>query len=49
VLALFKDRIARYKHPRAVIFTDRLPRTSIGKLVKADIRKMARQAPALST
>ena len=45
VLALFQDRLARYKHPRAVIFTERLSRTGIGKLVKADIRKLARQMP----
>jgi fatty-acyl-CoA synthase len=49
ILALFKDKVARYKHPRAVIFTDHLPRTSIGKLVKADIRKLARQTPPSSS
>ncbi|EME69683.1 ADP-producing CoA ligase, feruloyl-CoA synthetase [Paramagnetospirillum caucaseum] len=49
VLALFQDKVARYKHPRAVIFTDHLPRTSIGKLVKADIRKLARQTPPASS
>ncbi|MBI2235425.1 MAG: AMP-binding protein [Magnetospirillum sp.] len=43
VLALFEDRIARYKHPRAVLFVDQLPRTSIGKVVKAEVRKMARE------
>ena len=39
VLALFRDRVARYKHPREVIFTERLPRTGIGKLAKPDIRQ----------
>jgi fatty-acyl-CoA synthase len=46
VLALFEGRIARYKHPRAVLFVDRLPRTSIGKVVKAEIRKIARDTAA---
>ena len=40
VLALFADRVARYKHPRAVVFAERLPRSGIGKLVKADIRRL---------
>ncbi len=40
VLGLFQDRVARYKHPREVIFTEGLPRTSIGKVAKADIRQI---------
>jgi fatty-acyl-CoA synthase len=39
VLALFQDRVARYKHPREVIFAERLQRTGIGKLAKPDIRE----------
>ncbi len=39
VLGLFQDRVARYKHPREVVFAERLPKTSIGKLAKADIRR----------
>jgi fatty-acyl-CoA synthase len=45
VLALFRDRLARYKHPRAVLFVEELPRTSIGKVAKSEIRKLARQMP----
>jgi fatty-acyl-CoA synthase len=44
VLALFQDRVARYKHPREVIFTERLPRTGIGKLAKPDIRQFVSQS-----
>ncbi|MBI4967487.1 MAG: long-chain fatty acid--CoA ligase [Rhodospirillales bacterium] len=40
VSALFQDRVARYKHPRDVVFVDRLPRNAMGKVVKADVRKM---------
>ena len=46
VLALFQDRVARYKHPREVIFTERLPRTGIGKLAKPDIRQFVSQTAA---
>ena len=38
VLALFRGRIARYKHPREVHFMQELPRTALGKLKKDDIR-----------
>lgn len=40
VLALFEDRLARYKHPRDVIFTAALPRNAMGKIVKYKIREM---------
>ncbi len=38
VLALFKGRIARYKHPRDVLFLDALPRNAMGKVVKPELR-----------
>jgi fatty-acyl-CoA synthase len=38
--ALFQDRVARYKHPRDVVIVDRLPRNAMGKVVKADVRRM---------
>jgi len=41
VLAPLEGRIARYKHPRAVIFVDALPRTALGKVLKADVREIA--------
>ena len=35
VLALFDGRLARYKHPKRVIFVTDMPRTSLGKVQKA--------------
>jgi fatty-acyl-CoA synthase len=37
VLALFADRIARFKHPREVRFTDALPRTALGKVMRTEV------------
>jgi len=39
VLALFDDRIARYKQPREVRFTDTLPRTALGKVMRTEVLK----------
>ena len=39
VLALFDDRVARYKRPSDVVFLDQpLPRTSLGKVQKFELR-----------
>ncbi|MCW5772283.1 MAG: AMP-binding protein [Rhodospirillaceae bacterium] len=39
VIGLFQNRLARYKHPRDVIFlSDTLPRTSLGKVQKFALR-----------
>jgi fatty-acyl-CoA synthase len=40
VLHAFDGRIARYKHPHAVIFVDRLPRTAMGKVQKFKLRAL---------
>ena len=40
VLAAFQDRLARFKHPREVIFLDALPRNSIGKVQKYRLRQL---------
>ena len=49
VLALFDDRIARYKHPRAVLFMESLPRNVMGKVLKFELREqLARQSDAES-
>ncbi len=40
VLAAFAGRLARYKHPHAVIFADALPRNAIGKIEKFKLRAM---------
>ncbi|MFX8316463.1 hypothetical protein ABTL66_19685, partial [Acinetobacter baumannii] len=34
VLALFAGRLARFKHPKAVRFVERLPRNALGKVLK---------------
>jgi len=39
VLALFQDRLAKYKHPRRVIFVDTLPRNAMGKVQRNELRK----------
>lgn len=41
VLGALEGRVARYKHPRAVLFVERLPRTALGKVQKADVREIA--------
>lgn len=38
VLALFEGRLARYKHPRAVVFMDELPRNAMGKVLRYRVR-----------
>ncbi len=40
VLALFQDRLARYKHPRNVVFLETLPRTAMGKVQKHELRHL---------
>jgi fatty-acyl-CoA synthase len=38
LIAFVRERIAHYKAPRSVDFTDFLPRTPTGKLVKQELR-----------
>jgi fatty-acyl-CoA synthase len=40
VLALFVDRLARYKHPRRIVFADALPKNALGKVQKHALRKL---------
>jgi fatty-acyl-CoA synthase len=40
VLALFADRLARFKHPRRVVFVDQLPKNALGKVQKSELRKL---------
>ena len=37
VLALFEGRLARFKHPKRVVFVDELPKTALGKVQKAEL------------
>jgi fatty-acyl-CoA synthase len=39
VRALLEGRIARFKHPREIRFTDALPRTALGKVMRAELVK----------
>lgn len=38
VLAIFNGRIAKYKHPRRVVFVQSLPKTALGKVQKAALK-----------
>lgn len=40
VLALFNQRLARYKHPGRVVFVDRLPKNAMGKVQKFELRSL---------
>jgi fatty-acyl-CoA synthase len=40
VLKLFQDRLAKFKHPRRIIFLDSLPRNAMGKVQKAELRRL---------
>ena len=44
VLQLLEGRIARYKHPKEVVFVGELPKTALGKVRKEDVRQMVAQA-----
>ncbi len=39
VIAALKDRLARFKHPKRVIFVDQLPRNTMGKVQKSLLRE----------
>lgn len=40
VLGVFEGRVARYKHPREVVFMDQLPRNAMGKVQKDKLRDL---------
>ena len=40
VLAHFNGRIARFKHPKDVVFVEALPRNALGKIVAAEVRAL---------
>jgi fatty-acyl-CoA synthase len=43
VLALYRGRLAKYKHPRDVVFMDALPRNVMGKILKYELRETVRR------
>jgi len=45
VCALLDGRVARYKHPRDVVFAASLPRTALGKVKREDLKRLARREP----
>jgi fatty-acyl-CoA synthase len=45
VLAFGRARLATHQAPTAVRFVDRLPRTSVGKLIRSDLRPLAASLP----
>jgi fatty-acyl-CoA synthase len=42
-LARFQDQLARFKHPKGVIFVEDLPRNAMGKVLKYEVREMVRK------
>jgi fatty-acyl-CoA synthase len=44
VLQLLEGRIARYKHPKEVVFVGELPKTALGKVRKEDVCQMVARA-----
>jgi len=49
VLGLFAGRIARFKHPKQVLFVDRLPRNAMGKVEKFTLRDLVAHPAATDT
>ena len=45
VIGAFADRLARFKHPKDVRFVDALPRNSMGKVEKFELRKLVADSP----
>jgi fatty-acyl-CoA synthase len=37
---VFQGKLARYKHPKDVVFVDALPRNAMGKVVATEVRRM---------
>lgn len=44
ILSAFSDEIARYKHPKDVVFADQLPRNAMGKVLAGEVRKLIEEA-----
>jgi len=39
LIAFCRERLAPYKSPKSIVFTDNLPRNAMGKVQKAELRK----------
>jgi len=44
ILALCRKELAAYKIPRAIVFVPDLPKTSTGKIMRRELRKLEAQA-----
>jgi fatty-acyl-CoA synthase len=44
LLGMCEGRIARFKHPKDVLFVDAMPRTALGKVRKDDVRRLVADA-----
>lgn len=42
ILARFDGQLARFKHPKDVVFVDDLPRNAMGKVLKHEVREMVK-------
>ena len=40
ILALFQERLAKFKHPRRVVFVDSLPKNAMGKVQKFELKQI---------
>ena len=40
VLDLFQNRLAKFKHPRRVVFVDSLPKNAMGKVQKFQLKRL---------
>jgi fatty-acyl-CoA synthase len=40
LIKLFDNRLARYKHPRRVVFLESLPKNALGKVQKRELRRL---------
>jgi fatty-acyl-CoA synthase len=42
LVAALEGRVARFKHPRAVVLVDALPRSALGKVLRHELRALVR-------
>jgi len=47
LLAHARDHLAKYKTPKDLVFLDGLPKNPIGKILKKDLREMAKQSSGI--
>jgi long-chain acyl-CoA synthetase len=45
IVSFAKERVARYKYPRRVIFMEELPKNATGKILKRELAGLEREAP----